>query len=62
MQEDGCRQGAFCKFCHLCSEDRARHQKRSCQRKARAVKRAELRRAGAAFTVHSFIVNICEHK
>lgn len=40
FKEDGCRRGNSCSFCHLCSEDTARRQKRSGQRKARAVKRA----------------------
>eukprot|EP00435_Cladocopium_sp_Y103_P021237 s3100_g5.t1 len=49
FKEDGCRRGNSCSFCHLCSEDTARRQKRSGQRKARAVKRAvanQVRRGG----------------
>eukprot|EP00913_Durusdinium_trenchii_P021023 g19756.t1 len=39
FKEDGCRRGSSCKFCHFCSEDTARRQKRNSQRKARAVRR-----------------------
>ncbi|CAE7436677.1 adck1 [Symbiodinium natans] len=55
LQEDGCRRGSDCDYCHLCTEEDVKARKKRNKHKARSEKRAAACIARAAARAHELL-------